>query len=186
MDCVNFEDGGTVFAIGSENGQLFLRIDWEESPRSYDCYKYIHDVKFSSDTYYLIVACDNSLVYLFQLQQNSYFQSQPKHLTLNQEVPLSIDFVDDNKSFLIGTHLKNQYKIELPEVKTKNLQLENEKLNCTIWNIRFPLEKDNYMQTTLPGIIGGDIKVLLAGGESGYIYFWYAAGRAGLGCRDGW
>jgi len=65
MDCVNFDDGGTVFAIGCENGQLFLRIDWEESPRQYDCTKYIHDVKFSSDTFYLIVACDNSLVYLF-------------------------------------------------------------------------------------------------------------------------
>ena len=67
MDCVNFEDGGTVFAIGCSNGKLFLRIDWEESPRSYLCGKTIHDVKFSTDTFYLIVAYDNSYVYVFQL-----------------------------------------------------------------------------------------------------------------------
>jgi hypothetical protein len=33
MDCVNTDDGGTFFIIGCENGKLFLRVDWEESPR---------------------------------------------------------------------------------------------------------------------------------------------------------
>jgi hypothetical protein len=30
MDCVNFEDGGTVFIIGCKSGKLLTRIDWEE------------------------------------------------------------------------------------------------------------------------------------------------------------
>lgn len=30
MDCINFEDGGTVFAIGCEGGKIYMRIDWEE------------------------------------------------------------------------------------------------------------------------------------------------------------
>ena len=33
MDCINFEDGGTVFALGTIGGKIYLRIDWEESPR---------------------------------------------------------------------------------------------------------------------------------------------------------
>jgi len=37
MDCINFEDGGTVFALGTISGKVYLRIDWEESPRWYDC-----------------------------------------------------------------------------------------------------------------------------------------------------
>lgn len=60
MDCVNFEDGGTVFAIGCDNGQIYMRIDWEESPKSYDCKKMILDLKFSSDTFYLIAACSDN------------------------------------------------------------------------------------------------------------------------------
>lgn len=32
MDCVNFEDGGTVFVIGCAGtpSKLVMRIDWEE------------------------------------------------------------------------------------------------------------------------------------------------------------
>jgi hypothetical protein len=29
LDCVSFEDGGTVFAVGCRSGKIFLRIDWE-------------------------------------------------------------------------------------------------------------------------------------------------------------
>jgi hypothetical protein len=54
LDSHNFEDGGrysflntfsliyfigTVFAIGCANGKIFLRIDWEEYPRCYECSK---------------------------------------------------------------------------------------------------------------------------------------------------
>ena len=80
LDCVNFEDGGTVFAVGCTNGKIFMRIDWEESPRTYDCENHIHDVKFSSDTYYLIAACDDSHVFVFTLNNNSYFSVHPKKI----------------------------------------------------------------------------------------------------------
>ncbi|KAL4455920.1 hypothetical protein ABPG73_008674 [Tetrahymena malaccensis] len=171
MDCVNFEDGGTVFAIGCDNGQIYMRIDWEESPKSYDCKKMILDLKFSSDTFYLIAACSDNQVYLFSLSNNSYFQVNPKKLSL-EEVPIYIHFLDDNKSFIIGTNQRQQYKVEIPDLKSKNIQQENEKLNCTIWNLRYPLHTKNYVDSMLPIIIGADIKVFLAAGESGYLYYW--------------
>ena len=172
MDCVNFEDGGTVFVIGTEGGILYMRIDWEESPRTYNCQKTIHDVKFSSDCFYLIAAVDDSHVYVFIQNNNSYFTMQPKKIQFEGEIPISIDMLDDNKNFLIGTNIRNQYKVELPDLKSKNLLQENEKINCTIWNIRYPLHTKNYANSMLPIIIGGDIKVFLCAGESGYLYFW--------------
>ena len=170
MDCVNFEDGGTVFVIGSEGGTLYLRIDWEESPRTYNCQKTIHDVKFSSDCYFLIAAVDDSHVYVFVQSNNSFFPMHPKKIQFEGEIPISIDLVDDNKSFLVGTSTRNQYKVESQDLKTKNLLQENEKINCTIWNIRYPLHTKNYAQSLLPVIIGGDIKVFLCAGECGYSF----------------
>lgn len=37
MDCINMEDGGTVLALGTVKGRVFLRIDWELNPRWYEC-----------------------------------------------------------------------------------------------------------------------------------------------------
>ena len=65
-------------------------------------------------------------------------------------------------------------------MKSKNLQDEGEKINCAVWNIKYNLLYDknaefsnsNVPTTLLPMIIGGDIKLFLAAGQSGYIYFW--------------
>ena len=73
MDCVNLEDGGIVFGFGTVNGKVFLRLDWEESPRYYECAKPILDCKFSTDSYYFIVACEDNHIYVFTLNNNSYF-----------------------------------------------------------------------------------------------------------------
>ncbi len=80
MDCVNFEDGGTVFIIGCQGGKLLTRIDWEEQPRQYPLSKAVHDVKFSSDCYYLIAACEDSNIYVFTQSNNSYFTLHPKKI----------------------------------------------------------------------------------------------------------
>ena len=78
MDCINFEDGGTVFAVGCANGKIFLRIDWEEYPKCHECGKQIFDLKFSSDGLYLIAASENGNIYVFVLNNNHYFQLPPK------------------------------------------------------------------------------------------------------------
>ena len=30
MDCITFEDSGVVFALGTIEGKIYIRIDWEE------------------------------------------------------------------------------------------------------------------------------------------------------------
>jgi hypothetical protein len=71
--------------------------------------------------------------------------------------------------------MKNQYKIELPDLKSKNLLQDNEKLNSTIWNLRYPMiqkEEKNKKEINFPLILGADVRVFVSAGESGYIYFW--------------
>ena len=36
IDCLCDGSGGTIFAIGCQNGKIFLRIDWEEYPRFFE------------------------------------------------------------------------------------------------------------------------------------------------------
>ncbi len=101
------------------------------------------DIKFSSDTQHLVAACEDSYIYIFTLNNNSYLQMPPKKLRFEHEIPISIDFVDDNKSFLVGTSERNQYKIELPDFKTKNIEGEN-KINTTMWKLRYPYHIKNF------------------------------------------
>ncbi|CAD8183513.1 unnamed protein product [Paramecium pentaurelia] len=176
MDCINFEDGGAVFALGTVSGKVYLRLDWEESPRWYDCKHQVNDLKFSSDTSCLVCAVQDAFVYVFFLNNTSYFQTAPKKIHFEGEFPICLDFVDDCKAFIVGTTMKNQYKIELPDLKSKNLLQENEKLNSTTWVIRYPLSSSSNQNSKkeqyLPLLIGGDVKIFLAAGEGGYVYFW--------------
>ncbi|CAK79604.1 unnamed protein product, partial (macronuclear) [Paramecium tetraurelia] len=85
MDCINFEDGGAVFALGTVSGKVYLRLDWEESPRWYDCKHQVNDLKFSSDTSCLVCAVQDAFVYVFFLNNTSYFQTAPKKIHFEGE-----------------------------------------------------------------------------------------------------
>ncbi len=66
IDCLCDGDGGTIFAIGCQNGKIFLRIDWEEYPKFFEAGSQIFDLKFSTDGQYLAAVCENKNVYVFQ------------------------------------------------------------------------------------------------------------------------
>jgi hypothetical protein len=38
--------------------------------------------------------------------------------------------------------------------------------------IRYPFSSGSKKDIYLPMLIGGDVKIFLAAGESGYVYFW--------------
>ena len=62
--------------------------------------------------------------------------------------------------------------VELPELTKKNLLKDNEKINCSIWNLRYPLYLGNYQNALLPILIGSDIKLYVAANKHGNIFFW--------------
>lgn len=42
--------------------------------------------------------------------------------------------MDDSRSVIISTNLRNQFKFDLPEMKANNLLHDNEKINCSIFH----------------------------------------------------
>lgn len=55
----------------------------------------------------------------------SFFTQERKEISLGAEQPISLEFSDDNKSFLVGT-AQSQFKFELPDLKKKNLLQESD------------------------------------------------------------
>ena len=41
-----------------------------------------------------------------------------------------------------------------------------------MWNLMYVLNTRNYHNSMLPVILGGDLKLFLAAGENGFIYYW--------------
>ena len=57
VSCLPLEEGGFKVAVGTANGFLAVRQDWEEEPRRKECgEKVIHDVKFSKNGNLVAVA----------------------------------------------------------------------------------------------------------------------------------
>jgi hypothetical protein len=59
-------------------------------------------------------------------------------------VPVSLNFTDENKTLLVGTNYRNQYKIDLMDLKVKNIALDSDKINCKLWNIRYPQKQKKF------------------------------------------
>ena len=64
---------------GCQSGRLYIRIDWEDNPKFYDCGTEILDAKISKDCSYLLVATKNNYL-LFFAQVNKVFTSPRKLL----------------------------------------------------------------------------------------------------------
>ena len=82
IDAVCSDEGSCYVVCGSKGGKLYIRIDWEESPKYYDCGSEILDLKLSKDCSYLIVATSASSL-LFFTQTNKNFTSPRKLLFQN-------------------------------------------------------------------------------------------------------
>jgi len=95
----------------------------------------------------MIVVSEDGFAYVFKFCDNSFFKIPPLKIRFDNEIPISITFTDDNQSFIIGTSQKNLYKIDQNDNKSKNLLLENELINCTIWNIYYPVSNNGHSDT---------------------------------------
>ncbi len=70
--------------------------------------------------------------------------------------------------------MKNQYKFDQIDNKSKNILEENEVIQCSIWNVYYPskaVSNKEKEQSYLPAIIGGEIKLFIGADRNGYVYF---------------
>lgn len=69
LDVVSNREGGLSFAVGTREGKVKLRIDWEENPKCFSADKEILAVRFSEKGDKLIVASENLFLYVFSLEK---------------------------------------------------------------------------------------------------------------------
>lgn len=79
LDAVYSDEGIVYIICACKSGEVYIRIDWSDEPKYYNCGSEIVDAKISKDCSYLLVATSNNYL-LFFAQLNSTFTSPRKLL----------------------------------------------------------------------------------------------------------
>ena len=167
MDCVATDEGGTAFAFGTQKGTVMLRFDWEEYPKSFNCGKEITCIKFTPNASHIIAASANQFAYIFIHHNGSYFDFPPKEVPFENEIPLSINFTQNLSNVIIGTNTHNHYKLDLPDLKNKDLILENQELDISKMKLKYAINDKTNLKEAVPILFGQDVKFIISGDEYG-------------------
>lgn len=89
-------------------------MDWEEIPKCYDCLSDILEVKLAYDSSYLLVCTAESQLFVFTNTNNSFVSQPPRKIHFENECPRSVEFCDDNRSFVVCMDSHNFYQFYLP------------------------------------------------------------------------
>jgi hypothetical protein len=135
----------------------------------YDCQSEITDLKISRDASYLLIATLNSVMF-FQLLPSF---SSPRKITFENESPVSLNFLDNPRFCSVGTSAKNIYLIEVPQLRHRNVQKDNESFSVTSMAVDFP---HRVMPTTTKPtytrcFVGGDMKFYLLALSTGELLY---------------
>ena len=96
--------------------------------------------------------------------------SSPRKLTFENEIPLSLAFLDNSKFCAVATSAKNVYIIELPALKHKSVFKEVDAFAASRLPIAFPKQGDRPGPPSLC-MVGGDMKFYLIGLSNGELLF---------------
>lgn len=119
---------------------------------------------------------------MFIYNNNSYFQFAPRELHFEHEIPVAINFCDDNRVMIIGTNHRNHYKLDLPEMKNKNLVQESDNFNVSLLNLRYPSHVTNFSDRLSPVLLGQELKYIVSADENGIITLWKDAEQLESNC----
>ena len=83
---------------------------------------------------------------------------------------------------IIVTSQRNQYMIDLPEMKNKRPIQESEKFNVSLLTLKHPQNPSNYAQRLSPILIGQELKYIVSGDDSGVVTIWKDADQLENNC----
>ena len=73
---------------------------------------------------------------------------------------------------IVVTSQRNQYKIDLPEMKNKTAIEERDKFNVSLFSLKYPVNTSNFSQRLSPILIGQELKYIVAGDDTGVVTVW--------------
>jgi WD40 repeat protein len=73
---------------------------------------------------------------------------------------------------IVVTSQRNQYKIDLPEMKNKTAIQESDKFNVSLLTLKYPQSTSNIAQKLSPILIGQELKYIVGGDDSGVVTIW--------------
>ena len=173
LDYLSFPDGGIIFAFGTQNAKIIIRIDWEESPSFYQCTDAITAIKFSSDGYYMIATCINGHCYVFTFTNGGYFQYSPKEFVFDSESPADINLSDDNKMIILSGSRGTLYKVDLPEMKYRLAVQESDRFSLRYMSvIRTDQTKPDKKLVDGMVVLGNEMNYMMYVGNEGNLIVW--------------
>ena len=73
IDWISLEDGGFIAAVGTDEGKIAIRQDWEELTRRNECgNSAILDIKFNKTGTLIAAASQDQNIYLIEFKENEY------------------------------------------------------------------------------------------------------------------
>lgn len=73
---------------------------------------------------------------------------------------------------IVVTSQRNQYKIDLPDMKNKTAIQESDKFNVSLLTLKHPQNTSNFAQKLSPILIGQELKYIVDGDNSGVVTIW--------------
>lgn len=168
MDVCSSAKGGCLIVASTERNRIYMRVDWEEVEKQYECAKTINDLKMIGHGSTVLAACEDRYLYVLTNNSRNYF-SNSKRIDLESSTPRSIFVMeqkvlvatDDNKTFLVSL---SDFKYKLLDDKNDNGGL----LKSLSARLRysFKTEKNNYQ---LP--VACTPKILLMASPEGWLHY---------------
>ena len=120
MDVIIMEDINPIFVygvscndVGDGRGKILLRKNWTSTPQVMSLEHGVIDIKFSPDNEYVVCGLKNQTVLVIKQHEGVLKPSNRKPVTLEQELPISINYIDQGTSVVITTDTRKHYMMDI-------------------------------------------------------------------------
>jgi WD40 repeat protein len=178
MDGFSFKTGAQLTVFGTRKGRILMKIDWDALPNDFEADGPINCVKITKDGLFMLVTSEAGSIFLFTKHNESYFNGAPKEyylitrLKLELEIPVWISIAEDQRLVLVGTNLKQIYKIILPELNSRTLLQGLEQVDISALTAKYMMKPRLEEGKICSLFLGKDYWFNVLGDFHGFISVW--------------
>lgn len=142
MDAIIMEEINPIFIYGTssldgDHGRILLRKNWTNSPESIDVDKAVTELKFSPKNDFVICATRNYNFYVIKQQDGRLKPESKRMISMDKEIPLTINFCDQDRVAIITTELKRHFKVNIDNPEKFEELEDKEIFNLSMASLRY-------------------------------------------------